>query len=79
MSRHSVAQAVDRERTGTGWRIPPGQVSMIRQQLARHLRFCLHFTPTGARCSNPVQRQFAPLSEKQIRLGAHRSTAQHKR
>jgi hypothetical protein len=40
----------------------------IHRWLARHPRFHLHFTPTGASC------WFATLTEKQIRRGAHRST-----
>jgi transposase len=46
----------------------------IRRWLARHPRFHLHFTPTGASWMNLVERWFATLTEKQIRRGAHRST-----
>jgi transposase len=46
----------------------------IRRWLARHPRFHLHFTPTGASWINLVERWFATLTEKQIRRGAHRST-----
>jgi transposase len=46
----------------------------IHRWLARHPRFHLHFTPTGASWLNLVERWFATLSEKQIRRGAHRST-----
>ena len=47
---------------------------LIHRWLARHPRFHLHFTPTGASWLNLVERWFAALTEKQIRRGAHRST-----
>lgn len=47
---------------------------LIRRWLARHPRFHLHFTPTGASWMNLVERWFATLTEKQIRRGTHRST-----
>jgi transposase len=46
----------------------------IHRWLARHPRFHLHFTPTGASWLNLVERWFATLTEKQIRRGVHRST-----
>ena len=46
----------------------------IHRWLARHPRFHLHFTPTGASWINLVERWFAALTEKQIRRGVHRST-----
>jgi transposase len=46
----------------------------IRRWLAKHPRFHLHFTPTGASWINMVERWFATLTEKQIRRGVHRST-----
>jgi transposase len=46
----------------------------IHRWLARHPRFHLHFTPTGASWINLVERWFAALTEKQIRRGTHRST-----
>lgn len=46
----------------------------IHRWLARHPRFHLHFTPTGASWLNLVERWFAALTEKQIRRGIHRST-----
>ena len=52
------------------------KTAMIHQWLARHPRFHLHFTPTSASWLNLVERWFALLSEKQIRRGTHRSTAQ---
>jgi transposase len=50
------------------------KTKLIRDWLARHPRFHLHFTPTGASWLNLVERLFAALTEKQIRRGAHRST-----
>jgi transposase len=46
----------------------------IHRWLARHPRFHLHFTPTGASWVNLIERWFAALTEKQIRRGVHRST-----
>jgi transposase len=45
----------------------------IQRWLARHPRFHLHFTPTGASRLNLVERWFAELTQKQLRLGVHRS------
>jgi transposase len=50
------------------------KTKLIRNWLARHPRFHLHFTPTGASWLNLVERFFAALTEKQLRRGAHRST-----
>lgn len=47
---------------------------LIKRWLARHPRYHLHFTPTGASWINLVERWFATLTEKQIRRGSHRST-----
>lgn len=47
---------------------------LIHRWLARHPRFHLHFTPTGASWLNLVERWFAALTEKQIRRGVHRCT-----
>ena len=46
----------------------------IKRWLLRHLRFHLHFTPTGASWLNLVERLFGLLTEKQLRRGVHRST-----
>ena len=46
----------------------------IHRWLARHPRFHLHFTPTGASWINLVERWFGALTEKQLRRGVHRST-----
>jgi len=47
---------------------------LVKRWLARHPRFHLHFTPTGASWINMVERWFATLTEKQIRRGSYRST-----
>ena len=47
---------------------------LIHRWLARHPRFHVHFTPTGASWLNLVERWFAALTEKQMRRGVHRST-----
>ena len=41
-----------------------------------HPRYHFHFTPTSASWINLVERFFALLAEKQVRRGAHRSTAE---
>lgn len=48
----------------------------IRRWLVRHPRYHVHFTPTSASWINLVERWFATLTEKQLRRGAHRSTAE---
>ena len=52
------------------------KTAMIRQWPARHPRFHPHFRPTGASRLNPVERRFAPPTEKQFRRGTQTSTAQ---
>src|SRR5665811_239201 len=49
---------------------------LIRRWLVSHPRYHLHFTPTSASWLNLVERFFALLTEKQVRLGAHRSTTE---
>jgi transposase len=51
----------------------------IVRWLARHPRFHLHFTPTGASWLNLVERWFAELTTKLIRRGAHRSVPELER
>lgn len=46
----------------------------VRRWFARHPRWSVHFTPTGASWLNQVERFFARLTEKQLRRGVHRST-----
>ena len=54
---------------------PPDSVPIaVQRWLARHPRWHVHFTPTGASWLNQVERFFALLTEKQIRRGVHRST-----
>ena len=48
----------------------------IKNWLARHPSFQVHFTPTSASWLNQVERWFATLTEKHIRRGTHRSTRQ---
>ena len=45
----------------------------IRDWLARHPRFRLHFTPTGSSWINQVERWFGFLTDQKIRRGAHKS------
>ena len=45
----------------------------IRDWLARHPRFHLHFTPTGSSWINQVERWFGILTDQLIRRGVHRS------
>jgi transposase len=54
------------------------KTALIRRWLVTHPRYHLHFTPTGASWINLVERFFALLTEKQIRRGSHRSTAELK-
>jgi transposase len=46
---------------------------VIQQWLARHPRFCLHFTPTGSSWINQVERWFGFLTDQMIRRGVHKS------
>ncbi|MGH7411550.1 MAG: IS630 family transposase [Candidatus Methylomirabilis sp.] len=45
----------------------------VRGWLARHPRYHLHFTPTGASWLNQVERWFASLTQRQIRRGSFTS------
>ena len=51
----------------------------IQCWLARHPRWHVHFTPTGASWLNQAERFFALLTEKQLRRGVHRSTKELER
>lgn len=51
------------------------KTALIRRWLAKRPRFHVHFTPTSASWINLVERWFAELTQKQIKRGAHRSTA----
>jgi transposase len=46
---------------------------LIQEWLARHPRFCLHFTPTGSSWINQVERWFGYLTDQKIRRGVHKS------
>ena len=47
----------------------------IRNWFAKRPRWHVHFTPTSASWINQVERFFGLLTEKQLRRGVHRSTA----
>lgn len=55
------------------------KTALIRGWLAKRPRYHVHFTPTSASWMNLVERWFATLTEKQIRRGVHRSTAELER
>ncbi|HBZ30863.1 MAG TPA: IS630 family transposase, partial [Nitrosomonas nitrosa] len=45
----------------------------VKDWLARHPRFHLHFTPTSASWENLAERFFRDITEEQIRRGVFRS------
>lgn len=47
------------------------KVSKVRNWLARHPRYHVHFTPTGASWLNLVERLFAEVTERCVRRGSH--------
>jgi transposase len=47
------------------------KVSRVRNWLARHPRYHVHFPPTGASWLNLVERLFAELTERCVRRGSH--------
>ena len=49
------------------------KTATVRDWLARHPRFHLHFTPTGSSWLNQVERWFGLLTEQLIRRGVHKS------
>ena len=49
---------------------------VIRRWLAKRPRWHVHLTPTSSSWLNQVERFFANLTEKQIRRGVHRPTAE---
>ncbi len=51
----------------------------VQRWLARHPRFHVHFTPTYSSWLNLVERWFALLTERQLRRGVFRSTAELER
>jgi transposase len=48
----------------------------VREWLASHRRFQLHFTPTGSSWLNMVERWLGELTEKRIRRGTFRSVTE---
>ena len=48
----------------------------VRHWFARHPRFHVHFTPTYSSWINLVERFFAALTERQLRLGSFRSVVE---
>lgn len=52
------------------------KTSKIRAWLAKRPHWHVHLTPTSASWINQVERFFADLTERQIRRGVHRSTAE---
>ena len=55
------------------------KTALIRNWFAKRPRFHPHFTPTYGSWLNLVERWFAELTNKQIRRGVHRSTAELER
>jgi transposase len=51
------------------------KTAAIRDWLARHPRFHVHFTPTGSSWINQVERWFGLLTDQLIRRGVHKSVA----
>ena len=52
------------------------KTKLIQDGFARRPRWHRHFTPTSSSWINQIERFFALLTERQIRRGAHRSTAE---
>jgi transposase len=52
------------------------KTALIHKWLVKRPRFHLHFTPTSASWINLIERWFALLTEKRIRRGTFRNTAQ---
>ena len=50
----------------------------VKAWLAKHPRFCLHFTPTSASWLNLVERFFRDITEERIRRGVFRSVEELK-
>jgi len=56
--------------------VSPHKTQAIRNWFAKRPRWHTHYTPTSASWISLVERFFANLTDKQIRRGAHRSTAE---
>jgi hypothetical protein len=52
------------------------KVGKVRAWLARHPRYHMHFTPTGGSWLNLVERLFAEVTERCVRLGSHTGVRQ---
>ena len=52
------------------------KTKLIRDWLAKRPRWHVHLTPTSSSWLNQVERFFALLTERQIRRGVHRTTAE---
>lgn len=52
------------------------KVAKVKRWLARHPRFHLHFTPTGASWLNLVERLFAEVTERCLRRGSWRAVGE---
>ena len=55
------------------------KTAIIKNWLARHPRYHVHFTPTGGSWLNQVERWFGLLTQRAIKRGAHTSTTQLER
>ena len=55
------------------------KTATIKNWLARHPRYHVHFTPTGGSWINQVERWFGLLTQRAIKRGAHTSTIQLER
>src|SRR5690242_3381540 len=49
------------------------KVAKVRQWLARHSRYHVHFTPTSGSWLNLVERLFAEVTQRCVRRGSHTS------
>ena len=47
------------------------KVTKVRNWLARHPRYHVHFTPTSGSWLNLVERLFAEVTERCVRRGSH--------
>jgi hypothetical protein len=52
------------------------KVSKVRTWLNRHPRYHVHFTPTSGSWLNLVERLFAEVTERCVRLGSHTAIRQ---
>ena len=82
VSERSVREFPDggrrRPRSGRRLGVCPGVhlTPAVREWLAKHPRFHMHFTPTSSSWLNQVERWFGLLTEKLLRRGVHKSVRQ---